>query len=47
VRKLEGERPLGTPRHRWKAIKMGVKETGWESVDWIRLALDRRKWRDL
>jgi hypothetical protein len=46
VRKLEGEGPLGKPRHRWKAIKIGVKEIGWKSVEWVHLALDRGKWRD-
>jgi len=46
MRKLEGVEPLGTPRRRWKAIKIGVKEIGWDSVDWINLALGRGKWRD-
>jgi hypothetical protein len=45
MRKLEGEKSLETPRHRCKAIKMGVKEIGWESVDWINLALVGGKWR--
>jgi hypothetical protein len=26
-------------------IKMNLKETGWEGVDWIYLAHDRDKWR--
>jgi len=29
----------------WKDnIKMGLKETGWESVEWIHLDQDRKKW---
>jgi hypothetical protein len=28
-------------------IKMDVLEIGWGSVDWIVLAQDRDKWRDL
>jgi hypothetical protein len=37
--------PLGRPRRRWEdGIKMDLRETGWESVDWIQLALDRDQW---
>jgi hypothetical protein len=40
VRKPEGKRRLGQPRRRWKDnIKIGLKETGYEGVDWIHLAL--------
>jgi hypothetical protein len=35
VRRHEGERPLGRPRHRWKV------------VDWIFLAQDWHKWQAL
>jgi hypothetical protein len=36
------------PRCRWMDnIKMGRVEIGWGSVDWIDLAQDRDKWRDL
>jgi hypothetical protein len=43
VGKPEGKRPLARPRHRWMDnIKMD-----WGSVDWIGLAQDRDKWRDL
>jgi len=31
----EGKRPLGRPRHRWKDIRMDLREIGWEGVDWI------------
>jgi hypothetical protein len=35
----EGKRPLGRPRHRWEDnIKMDLRETGLEGVDWIHLA---------
>jgi len=35
-------RALGRPRQRWEAnIKMDLKETGWESVDWFHLNQDR------
>jgi len=42
VRKL-GERPLGRPRQRWKK-KNGLKQIGWEGMDWIQLAQDRNMW---
>jgi hypothetical protein len=46
VRKPEGWRPLGRPRHRWEGnITMDLREIGWEGVDWIYLAQDRdRRW---
>jgi hypothetical protein len=46
VRKLEGRRPLGRPRHRWVGnIKMDLREIGWDGMDWIDLAQDRDQWR--
>jgi hypothetical protein len=34
VRKREGERALGRPKHRWEAdIKMTLQELGWGSMD--------------
>jgi hypothetical protein len=40
VRKLEGNRPLGRPMHRWEvAIKMDLKEVGREA--WTGLILLR------
>jgi hypothetical protein len=34
----EGKRPLGRPRRRWvDNIKMDLRETGWDGVDWIGL----------
>jgi hypothetical protein len=48
VRKPEGRRPLGRPRHRWEDnIKMDLREVGWEGMDWINLAKDRDRWRTL
>jgi hypothetical protein len=39
VGKSEGERPLGRPRGRWEDnIRMDLRETEWEVVDWTHLA---------
>jgi hypothetical protein len=39
VGKAEGKWPLGRPSCRWEDnIRMGLREVGWESVDWIHLA---------
>jgi hypothetical protein len=41
VGKPEGKRPLGRPRHRWEDnIRMDLRETGWECVDWMLLGQD-------
>jgi hypothetical protein len=46
VGKPEGKRPLGRPRRRWvDNIKMDLRELGWDSVDWIKVAQDRDQWR--
>jgi hypothetical protein len=48
VRKPEGKRPLGRPRHRWvDNIRMDLEEVGWGDMDWIGLAQDRNRWRAL
>jgi hypothetical protein len=48
VRKPEGKRSLGRPRHRWvDNIKIGLREIGWVGMDWIVLAQDRDQWRAL
>jgi hypothetical protein len=48
VGKPEGERALGRPRRRWvDNIKMDLRETGWDGMEWIDLAQDRCKWRAL
>jgi len=42
VRKPERKRPLARPRRRWEDnIRMDLRETRWECVDWIHLAQDR------
>jgi hypothetical protein len=41
VGKLKRKRLLRISRHRWEYnIKMDLKETGYEGVDWINLAQD-------
>jgi hypothetical protein len=46
VGKPEGKRQLGRPRRRWvDNIKMDLRETGWDRVDWIDMAQDRDQWR--
>jgi hypothetical protein len=48
VGKPEGKRPLGRPRSRWvDNIKMDLRETEWDGVDWIDMAQDRGQWRAL
>jgi hypothetical protein len=43
--KLEGKRPLERTRRRWEdGIRVGFREIGWGSVDWIQLAQDRDRW---
>jgi hypothetical protein len=42
----EDKRPLGRPRRRWgDNIKMDLRETGIDGVNWIQLAQDRVQWR--
>jgi hypothetical protein len=46
--KPEGKRPLGRARRRWvDNIKMDLRETGWDGIDWIVLAQDRDQCRAL
>jgi hypothetical protein len=46
VGKPEGKRPLGRPRRRWvDNIKMDLRETGWDDMDWINVSQDRDQWR--
>jgi hypothetical protein len=48
VGKPEGNRPLGRPRCRWvNNIKMDLRVTGWDGMDWIDLAQDGERWRAL
>jgi hypothetical protein len=46
--KPEGNRPLGRPRRRWvDHIKIDLRETEWDGVNWINLTQDRYQWRAL
>jgi len=48
VRNSEGKRPLGRPRRRWQEnIKIDLQEIGRGVMDWIELAQDRDRWREL
>jgi len=48
MRRPEGKRPLGRPRLRWEDnIKVYYNDVGWEVMDWIALAQNRDRWRDL
>jgi hypothetical protein len=39
--KLQGKkRPLGRPGRRWEYIRLYLRETGWEGVDWMHLTWD-------
>jgi hypothetical protein len=38
----EGKKPLGRPRRRWgDNIKMDLRGTGWDGMDWIDVAQNR------
>jgi hypothetical protein len=46
VGKPEGKRQLGIPGSGWEDnIRMDLRKTGWEVVEWIHLAQDRDQWR--
>jgi hypothetical protein len=48
VGETEEKRQIGKPRRRQRgntSIKMGLREIGWEIVDWIHLAQDRNQRR--
>jgi len=48
VGKPERKRSVGRPRCRGEDnIRMGLREIGWEDVDWIHLAQHRNQWRAL
>jgi hypothetical protein len=45
VGKPKGKGPLGILRHKWEdGIKMGLREIGCSSVEWIHLAQDMNRW---
>jgi hypothetical protein len=42
------KKPLGRRRRRWEDnINMDLREVGWGGMDWIDLAQNRYRWRDL
>jgi hypothetical protein len=48
VGKPEGNKLLARPRRRWEnGIRMDLRQTGWERVEWIQVAQDRDRWWDL
>jgi hypothetical protein len=48
VGKPEGKRALGRPRHRWlDNMKIDLRETASDGMNWIDLAEDRDQWRAL
>jgi hypothetical protein len=48
LEKPEVKRPLGRPRRKCKdTIRMDLRKTGWEGVEWMHLAQDRKEWRAL
>jgi len=48
VGKPRGKRPLGRPGHRWEDnIKMDLQEVGCGGTDWIKMAQDRDRLREL
>ena len=48
VGKPEGKRPLGRPKRGWEDnIKMDLQDVGCGGMDWIDVAQDRDRWREL
>jgi hypothetical protein len=46
--KPEGKRPLGRPRRGWEDnIKMDLQEVVYGGMNWIKLAHDSHRWREL
>jgi len=45
-REPERYRPLGRQRRLWEdIIRMNLKETKWDAMEWTHLPKDRYKWR--
>ncbi|PNF39421.1 hypothetical protein B7P43_G12686 [Cryptotermes secundus] len=46
--RILGKKTLGRPRRMWvDNIKMGLREIGWDGMDWIHLAQDMDQCRAL
>jgi hypothetical protein len=46
VGRPEAKKPLGRPRRRWEdGIRVDLRKISWRSVEYIRLAWDRDRWR--
>jgi hypothetical protein len=46
--KNEGKRPLGRPRRKWEdGNRVDFREIGLGGVEWMQLAQDRDRWRDI
>jgi hypothetical protein len=46
IGKPQEKRTLGRPKHRWKYnIRMDLRKTEGEGVDWLHLAQDMDQWR--
>jgi hypothetical protein len=45
VVKSEGRISVGRPRRGWKnGIRMDLRKTGWEDVDWVQFTWDGSQW---
>jgi hypothetical protein len=48
VGKTEGKRPFGRTKRRWKDnMKIDLQGVRCGDIDWIELAQDENRWRDL
>jgi hypothetical protein len=47
IRKSDGRASFGRPGCRWENIKMDLKATGCESVDWSHVTGDMAEWQAL
>ena len=48
VGKTKRKRSLGRPSHRWEDnIKMDLQDVRCGGMDWIKLAQERERWREL
>jgi hypothetical protein len=43
--KVKGNRPLARPGRWWQNVKLEIKETGFDELDWINVAQNMNKWQ--